>query len=192
MVKRVAHLECSTCRLWVFADICIHGPPQDVYLDFSSWLGDSLCSSVCFSYLHFLFTHTFIFYVCVWPRRRERQFFQKLNILYLIYIHQGHFHFKFNVLVILIFSKILANLQGFGSTSYIISESVQFSSVVQSCPTLCDPMNRNTPGLPVHHYLPEFTQTHIHRVSDAIQPSHPLSSHSPPAPNPSQHQSLFQ
>ena len=67
-----------------------------------------------------------------------------------------------------------------------------FSSVAQSYPTLCDPMNRSTPGLPVHHQLPEFTQTHIHRVSDAIQPSHPLSSPSPPAPNPSQHQSLFQ
>ena len=70
--------------------------------------------------------------------------------------------------------------------------SVQFSSVVQSCSTLCDPMNRSTPGLPVHHQLPEFTQTHVHRVSDAIQPSHPLSSPSPPAPIPSQHQSLFQ
>ena len=70
--------------------------------------------------------------------------------------------------------------------------SVQFSSVAQSCPTLCDPMNRSTPGLPVHPQLPEFTQTHVHRVSDAIQPSHPLSSPSPPAPNPSQHQSLFQ
>ena len=70
--------------------------------------------------------------------------------------------------------------------------SVQFSSVAQSCPTLCDPMNRSMPGLPVHHQLPEFTQTHIHRVSDAIQPSHPWSSPSPPAPNPSQHQSLFQ
>ena len=69
--------------------------------------------------------------------------------------------------------------------------SVQFSSVTQSCPTLCDPMNSSTPGLPVHHHLPEFTQTHIHRVSDAIQPSHPLSSPSPPAPNPSQHQGLF-
>ena len=67
-----------------------------------------------------------------------------------------------------------------------------FSSVAQSCPTLCDPMNRSTPGLPVHHQLPEFTQTHVHRVGDAIQPSHPLSSPSPPAPNPSQHQSLFQ
>ena len=68
--------------------------------------------------------------------------------------------------------------------------SVQFSSVAQSCPTLCDPMNRSTPGLPVHHQLPEFTQTHVHRVGDAIQPSHPLSSPFPPAPNLSQHQSL--
>ena len=68
----------------------------------------------------------------------------------------------------------------------------QFSSVTQSCPTLCDPMNRSTPGLPVHHKLPEFTQTYAHRVVDAIQPSHPLSSPSPPALNPSQHQSLFQ
>ena len=70
--------------------------------------------------------------------------------------------------------------------------SVQFNSVAQSCLTLCDPMNCSTPGLPVHHQLPEFTQTHVHRVSDVIQPSHPLSSPSPPAPNPSQHQSLFQ
>ena len=70
--------------------------------------------------------------------------------------------------------------------------SVQFSSVAQSCPTLCDLMNCNTPGLPVHHQLPEFTQTHVHQVGDAIQPSHPLSSPFPPAPNPSQHQSLFQ
>ena len=70
--------------------------------------------------------------------------------------------------------------------------SVQFSSVAQSFPTLCDPMNRSMPGLPVHHQLPEFTQTRIHRVSDVIQPSHPLSSPSPPALNPFQHQSLFQ
>ena len=69
---------------------------------------------------------------------------------------------------------------------------VHFHSVAQSCPTLWDPMNRSTPGLPVHHHLPEFTQTHVHRVHDAIQPSHPLSSPSPPALNPSQHQSLFQ
>ena len=70
--------------------------------------------------------------------------------------------------------------------------SVQFSSVTQSCPTLCNPMNHSTPGLPVHHQLPEFTQTHVHWVSDAIQPSHPLSSPSPPASNPSQHQGFFQ
>ena len=68
----------------------------------------------------------------------------------------------------------------------------QIRSVAQSCPTLCDPMNRGTPGLPVHHQLQEFTETHVHWVSDAIQPSHPLSSPSPLAPNPSQHQSLFQ
>ena len=70
--------------------------------------------------------------------------------------------------------------------------SVQFSSVAQSYPTLCNPMNRGTPGPPVHHQLQEFTKTHIHRVSDAIQPSHLQLSPSSPAPNPSQHQSLFQ
>ena len=68
---------------------------------------------------------------------------------------------------------------------------LQFSSVAQSCPTLCDPMNRSTPGLPVHHQLPEFSQTHV-RVSDAIQPSHPLLSPAPPTLNPSEHQNLFQ
>ena len=72
--------------------------------------------------------------------------------------------------------------------------SVQFSSfqLLSHVPTLFDPMNRSTPGLPVHHQLLRFTQTHVHRVSDTIQPSHPLPSPSPPAPNPSQHQSLFQ
>ena len=69
---------------------------------------------------------------------------------------------------------------------------VQFSSVSQSCPTLCNPVNRSTPGLPVYHQLPEFTRTHVHWVGDTIQPSHPLSSPSFPAPNPSQHPSLFQ
>ena len=68
----------------------------------------------------------------------------------------------------------------------------QFSSVCQSCSTLCDPMNCSTPGLPVHHQLLEFTQTHVHQVGDVIQPSHPLSSPYSPATNPSQHQSLFQ
>ena len=75
---------------------------------------------------------------------------------------------------------------------YGIFRSDQIRSVAQSCPTLCDPMNRSTPGLPVHHQLLNFTETHVHRVSDAIQPSHLLSSPSPLVPNPSQHQSLFQ
>ena len=70
--------------------------------------------------------------------------------------------------------------------------SVQFTSVAQLCLTLCDPMNCSTPGLPVHHQLPEFTRTHVRGVGDPIQPSHPLSSPFPPAPNTSQHQSLFQ
>ena len=68
----------------------------------------------------------------------------------------------------------------------------QFSSVAQLCPTPCNPMDHSMPGLPVHHQLPKFSQTHVHQVSDAIQPSHPLSSPSPLAPNPSQHQGLFQ
>ena len=74
----------------------------------------------------------------------------------------------------------------------VLHNSVQFCSVAQSCPTLCDPMKCSMPGLPVHHQLLEFTQTHVHQVGDAIQSSHLLSSPSPPAPNPSHHQSLFQ
>ena len=78
------------------------------------------------------------------------------------------------------------------SMLFMFEIHIQFSSVAQLCPTLCDPMNRSMPGLPVHHQLPELTQTHVHQVGDAIQPSHPLSSLSPPASNPCQHQSLFQ
>ena len=89
-----------------------------------------------------------------------------------------------HILYYIIFSMFYYNILNISS--------VQFSSVTQSCPILCDSMNRSTPGLPVHHQLLEFTQTHVHRVGDAIQPSHPLLSPSPPAPNPSQHQSLFQ
>ena len=74
----------------------------------------------------------------------------------------------------------------------VFHDLVQFSSVAQSCPTLCDPMNHSTPGLPVHHQLPEFTQTHVHQVGDTIQPSHPLLSPYPPALNLSWHQGLFQ
>ena len=90
------------------------------------------------------------------------------------------------------FKSINSSVLSFLYSPTLTSICVQYSSVAQSCPTLCDPMNRSTPGLPVHHQLSEFTQTHVNRVSDAIQPSHPLSSPSPPAPNPSQHQSLFQ
>ena len=83
--------------------------------------------------------------------------------------------------------------QGVNNFSSVqFSRTVQFSHSVIPKQRLCDPMNRSTPGLPVHHQLPEFTQTHIHRVGDAIQPSHPLSSPSPPALNLSQHQGLFQ
>ena len=71
------------------------------------------------------------------------------------------------------------------------SRDLQFSSVTQSCLTLCDPMDSSIPGIPVHHQLPEFTQTHVHRVGDTIQPSHPLSSPSPPTFNFSQHQGFF-
>ena len=94
------------------------------------------------------------------------------------------------------FNKMALALNTFSNTSINQNNknvsSVQLSSVTQSCPSLWDPKNRSMPGLPVHHQLPEFTQTHVHRVGDAIQPSHPLLSTSPPAPNPSQHQSLFQ
>ena len=76
--------------------------------------------------------------------------------------------------------------------NWLMSNISSVSSVTQSRLTLCDPMNRSMPGLPVHHQLLDFTQTHAHRVSDAIQPSHPLSPPSPPAPNPFQHQGLFQ
>ena len=97
-------------------------------------------------------------------------------------------------------TKDSGSISGSGTTIFLIGiqkltpnlsfSSVQFSSVAQSCLTLCNPMNHSTPGLPVHHQLPYFTQTHMHRVGDAIQSSHPLSSPSPPAPTPSQHQSF--
>ena len=76
-------------------------------------------------------------------------------------------------------------------TQILNNYSMRISSVTQLCPTLCSPMDCSTPGFPVHHQLPEFTQTHVHQVGDVIQPSHPLSSPSPPAFNLSQHQGLF-
>ena len=109
--------------------------------------------------------------------------FTWLNIFIYTHIHMcTHTHTYLTLMLILMLLLYLV----------IRWRSDQIRSVAQSCPTLCDPVNRNTPGLPVHHQLPEFTQTHVHWVSHAIQPSHPLSSPSPPAPNPSQHQSLFQ
>ena len=83
-------------------------------------------------------------------------------------------------------NKILVYMW-FLSDSEVKVKVTQIRSVAQSCPTLCDPMNHRTPGLPAHHQLPEFIETHVHQVSDAIQPSHPLSSPSPLAPNPSPH-----
>ena len=108
-------------------------------------------------------------------------------------VNTDYFIFPFVLCLHVFFFFFLLFIMEFCITQLCIIStlSVQFSSVSQSCPTLCDPLNHSTPGLPVHHQLPEFTQTHVHQVSDAIQPSHPLSSPSP-APNPSQHQSLFQ
>ena len=97
--------------------------------------------------------------------------------------------FKFGS--ILVFIQECQILIFVGRVMGLNHDAFQFSIVTQSCPTLCDPMNHSMPGLPVHHQIPEFTQTHAHRVSDTIQPSHPLSSPSPPALNLSQHQSLF-
>ena len=93
----------------------------------------------------------------------------------------------FKFCIFLVNTSVTASFSQLGDFS-----SVQFSSVTQSCPTLCNPVNCSTPGLPAHHQLLEFIQTHAHRVGDAIQPSHPLSPPSPPAPNASQHQGLFQ
>ena len=106
---------------------------------------------------------------------------KRLRLLCLCQIFSGTF-LKFNK----------ASINMLRTVELHIAFRFRFRSVTQSCPTLCDPMNRSTPGLPVHHQLPEFTETHVYWVSDAIQPSHPLSSPSPLAPNPSQHQSLFQ
>ena len=102
------------------------------------------------------------------------------------FLSSSLFSFSDGIWYLFIFSAPMPTLTSPGSVS-----SVQFSSVIQSRLTLWDPMNRSTPGLPVHHQPPEFTKTHVHRVSDAIQPSHPLWFPSLPAPNPSPNQSLF-
>ena len=108
--------------------------------------------------------------------------FSRLLWLFEVFFFFLHFHTNCEIIC----SSSLENIVG------SLISSVHFSSVAQSCPILCDPMNCSTLGLPVHHQLPEFTQTHVHRVGDAIQPSHPLSSPSPAALNLSQNQGLFQ
>ena len=103
----------------------------------------------------------------------------------LVLVDYNLFYFLISIFLNFLYLKCIFNILELNLIFYLLfkKDSVQFSLVTQSCLTLCNPMNCSTPGLPVHHQLPEFTQTHFHRVSDAIQPSHPLSSPSPPAPN---------
>ena len=115
---------------------------------------------------------------------------QQIPIGYLFYIWYVSFHVTHSTQLTLS-SPLPMSISLFSMPVFLLT-SVQFSSITQSCPTLWDPMNHSMPGLPVHHCLPEFTQTHVHRVGDAFQPSHPLLTPSPPAPNLSQYQSLFQ
>ena len=109
---------------------------------------------------------------------------------YLLAIFYQAFNFKFYETQFHLLWSYFCNKHKSWHT--INADTHQFSSVAQLCPTLCNPMNHSMPGLPVHHQLPEFTQTHVHLVSDTIQPSNPLSSSSPPAPNPAKNQGLFQ
>ena len=113
------------------------------------------------------------------------------SVLQFLHILTNACHFLFPLLLISCIT-VICLLQLTNIATLLPSEVHQFSSVAQSCPTLCDPMDHSTPALPVHHKLPEFTQTHVHWLSDAIQPSHPLLSPSPPALKLSQHQGLFQ
>ena len=133
-------------------------------------LSDSVCSYIAFAPLFLFFFWVSIYYIDSPCPIRFIFFYVSFPLFWLSVFQSGFFFWL-----------------SFQCTNYLF----QFSSVTQSCLTLCDPMNRSTPGLPVHGQLPEFTQTHVHRVSDAIHPSHPLSSPSPPALNLSQHQSLF-
>ena len=130
--------------------------------------------------------------ICIFPNLTIKSMIYRYQILVSIQKRMlGFVFFFFRMLVFDIYlpPNILSNLI---RTEAIITTSVQFSSVTQSCQTPCDSIKHSMPGLPVHHQLLGFTQTHVHWVGDAIQPSHPLSSPSPPAPSPSQHQGLFQ
>ena len=117
------------------------------------------------------------------------------TIYFFLILYNIFFSYKLLQLLRIALFSLSAIVYFFFLICLMLAHAVQFSSVQsvsQSCLTLCNPMNCSTPGLPVHHQLPESTQTHVHCVSDAIQPSHLLLSPSPPAPNLSQHQDLFQ
>ena len=174
-------------RIW-YLSLCV----RIWYLSFSFWL-TSLCitgsrfiirtDSDAFLFMAEFYSivymyHDFLIHSSV---SGHLGCFHVLSIVSSAAVNNG-IHVSFSILV----------SSGYIPRSRIVGWSVQLSSVAQSCPTLCDPMNHSMPGLPAHHQLSEFTQTHVHRISDAIQPSHPLSSPSLPAPNPSQNQSLFQ
>ena len=130
------------------------------------------------------FFHIFCFFLC------SKLISSTFSWAFCFYYHV--FYFLNGLFLIASCSCFMETISSLISLIMLMILSDQIRSVAQSCPTLCDPMNCSTPGLPVHHQLSEFTQTHVHRVGDAIQPPHPLSSPSPPAPNPSQHQSPFQ
>ena len=172
MSKWISHtnewLEYSVWRTYTSNGIAdLHCLPSVIYLDIISPLSSSLHVFLC------LYTHSNIAWCPI-------HFVYSNKVPFFMFSHQHiRLQYFYTLCILIIFQDKMNSL-------------VQFSSVSQSCLTLCDPMNHSMPGLPVHHQLPEFTQTHVHRVSDAIQPSHPLPSPSPPAPNPSQHQSLFQ
>ena len=135
------------------------------------------------SSVHGIFQARILEWVAIFPFQRRKWVCISLYIGYIINVWHERKHVK---------SYREANRIFLSASAGTMMIDILFSSVAQSCPTLCDPMNRSTPGLPVHHKLPEFTQTHMHRVSNAIQPSHPLLSPFPSTPNHSQHQSLFQ
>ena len=157
---------------------------------------------VCmYMYTEYTYKHVFYIYTFFHPFLKIFTFFHFQDMIFVLCIVVEEKKMPMYIWLICCKKKNLKILLYKSYTSYYMVflkderspvSSVQFSSVAQSCLTLCDPMNCSTPGLPVHHQLLEFTQTHVHRVGDAIQPSHPLSSPSPLAPNPSQHQSLFQ
>ena len=128
-------------------------------------------------------------YWCLWGKKATRTAYK--IVLYCILSNFKRTKAVFSRTYMMGAKQVFKTQKGYKATEWIIVWNNQFSSVTQSCPTFCDPVNCSTPGLPVHHKLLEFTQTHAHRVGDVIQPSHPLSSPSP-TPNPSQQQGLFQ